>query len=131
MPIKGTVKSAKDASIVLIPLNTNYELSLVWNGPLAAKDGDAVCGAICLKARKVWTVPAGGSFVSPLFGEPRVVQGIIKAVNGSTLEVQAGTLVTVELPADKTAFDLKNGPLQPGVMVNLTIMPGARFQAAA
>ena len=37
----------------------------------------------------------------------------------------------VELPKEDTAYDLNNGELTVGSLVNATLMPGATFQLAA
>ena len=125
---EGTVRSASDGKLVLNLAGTNYELHLGTSATVVADD--IVQGTITVKARKVWTIPAGGNLIQPLQGEPRVVQGKVKSVDGSTIVVQASAPIHVQLPAERTSFDLKNGQLAPGVMVNLTLMPGARFEKA-
>ncbi len=127
--VEGTVKAVQQGTVVISPRDTNYELYLATN--LALSAGQPTRGTVKLKGRKVWTIPAGGSFIQPLLGEPRVVQGMVKAASGNTIVVQAGLPVCIELPAEKNALDLKNGSLQPGVMVNVTIFPGATFEAAS
>lgn len=126
---RGTVVSSTGDKLILNVADTSYQLLLDCAASLVA--GENVRGTIIVKARKVWTVPAGGSFISPLFGSPRVVQGKVKVADGKRLIVQAGMAVCVELPGDPTAYDLKNGELSPGVMVNITTFPGARFEPAA
>lgn len=124
----GTVKSAGENQVVLSVAGTNYELHLAVAGPSALKVGEDVRGVIRARARKVWTTAAGGNFISPLFGPPRVIQGKVKSVDGRTLVVQAGVPVTVELPADGSAYDLKNGGLAPGTMVNITTLGDPSFE---
>ena len=125
---EGVVSSADKGSVVFSPAGTNYQLHLQAGTDVVT--GPTTKGVITVKARKVWTIPAGGSFMQPLVGSPRVVQGRVKAVEGGRLIVQAGTVVSVQLPADPTALDLKNGPLVPGVMVNITTFPDAGFALA-
>ena len=125
---QGVVKSAGNGKLVLKLSATQYELHL--ESALSADPGSRIKGTVCVQARKVWTISAGGSFTSPLVGPPRVIQGRIKSVDGNRLVVQAGFPVSVEMPQDKTGLDLKNGPLQAGVMVNITAYPGARFEVA-
>ncbi len=122
------VKSCEDGQAVLGAIGPKYEVRVQVDSPLSA--GSRVAGRVKVKARKVWTIPAGGSFISPLLGEPRVVQGRVLYADNKTIVVQAGYRVTIELPTDKSAFDLKNGSLQRGVMVNVTIWPGAKFELA-
>jgi len=125
---KGVVKSAANGKLVLKLSSTQYELHL--DSDFLADRGSQIKGRVCVQARKVWTIRAGGSFTSPLIGTPRVVQGRIKSVDGNRLIVQAGFPIAVELPRDAAGFDLKNGPLQAGVMVNITALPGAKFEVA-
>jgi hypothetical protein len=124
---RGKVTSARDGTIVFIPSGTNYELSLLaadFTGPLTT----LVEGHIRVTARKVWSVPSGGNFIAPIFGPPKIVQGRLLAVEGNTLIVQAGAPVVVELPADGPVVDLPAGPITIGSMVNVTCLPGARFE---
>lgn len=124
----GTVRSASEGRLVLGVEGTNYELHLECQAKLAV--GRRVQGMVVVRGRKIWTVAAGGSFITPLAGTPKVVQGRVKSVEGKKLIVQAGATVCVELPEQSSAFDLKNGELRPGVMVNVTTVAGARFEVA-
>jgi len=90
-----------------------------------------VQGTVRVTARKVWTVPSGGNFVSPIFGPPRTIQGRVRSLDERSLVVHAGVPILVELPADEAGYDLVNGPLAVGVMVNVVALPGARFEPAA
>lgn len=125
---QGVVRPADNGKLTLNPLGTRYEIQ--FDCPAPANSGPSLKGVIRVKARKLWTIPSGGGFVSPLVGSPRVIQGRVKSIEGNRLVVQAGFPICVELPEDQTGFDLKNGSLQPGVMVNVTAFPGAQFEAA-
>ena len=128
---QGVVKSADDKNLILQIPGTSYELHLALAGASTLKVGETVRGVIRARARKVWTMAAGGNFIQPLFGQPRVVQGRVMAILGTTLTVQAGTTFEMELPADQSALDLKNGQLVPGAMVNITLFPDASFSPAS
>src|SRR6185295_8092622 len=82
-------------------------------------------------ARKLWTVAGGGNFITPIQGPSRIVQGRVKYLDNKTMVVQAGAPFIVELPAADNAFDLNNGAIAVGALVNCTIMPGASFQLAS
>ena len=123
----GKVTSAADGKVVFAPAGTNYELHLVcpsYAGPI----NKPVRGTIRVQARKVWTVPSGGNWIQPIFGPPRIVQGRVRALDATHLVVQAGTPIRVDLPDDDIVYDLANGPISVGVMVNVTALPGARFE---
>ena len=127
---RGKVTAVKDGMVTFAPAGTNYELHLAapnYAGPA----GVLVAGLIRVTARKVWTVPSGGNFVSPIFGPPRTIQGRVRKVDGNTLVVHAGAPFIVELPADDAGIGLSEGALAVGSMVNIMAMPGARFVPVA
>jgi hypothetical protein len=84
--------------------------------------------AIRVVARKIWTVPSGGNFIAPILGTPRTIQGRVRSLNQGSMLVQAGTIILVEFPTDDSAFDLANGGISVGAMVNVVAQPGARIQ---
>lgn len=125
----GKVTSVKEGRIVFAPTGTNYELDLVcpgYAGPL----NKPVKGTIRVRARKVWTVPSGGNFITPIFGPPKIIQGRVRSLDARTLVVQAGTAITVDLPDEDIVFDLANGAIGEGVMVNVTAFAGGTFELA-
>ena len=125
----GKVKAVREGKVIFVPVNTNYELELVcpsYNGPV----NKPVKGTIRVKARKLWTVPSGGNFITPLFGPPKIIQGRVRALDRTWLVVQAGTPITVELPDNDNVYDLANGAISPGVMVNVTSFAGGTFELA-
>jgi len=127
IPARGKVTGTKDGVVVFAPGGTNYELHLVapnYSGPV----GPLVEGIVRVKARKIWTVPSGGNFISPIFGPPRTIQGRVRALDERTIVVQASLPIAVDLPESDAAIDLVNGPISVGVMVNVVALPGARFE---
>jgi hypothetical protein len=127
---RGKVIAAKDGVVHFAPSGTNYELHLAAPG-YSGPTGVLVQGTVRVTARKVWTVPSGGNFVAPIFGPPRTIQGRVRALDERSLVVQAGVPILVELPTDEAGYDLANGPIAVGVMVNVVALPGARFEPAA
>jgi hypothetical protein len=127
-PARGKVIECRGADrVVFAPSNTNYELELLadtYKGPLNVLTD----GHVRVQARKIWTVPSGGNFISPVLGSPRTIQGRIRALRGRSLVVHAGCPITVAFPSLESGIDLANGPLQIGVMVNIVALPGARFE---
>ena len=81
-----------------------------------------------MKARKIYTVPSGGLFVTPIFGPPRIIQGRIRALDQKSMVLHAGGNITVDFPEDDAAFDLVNGGLAVGKMANVVAFPGATFE---
>jgi len=95
-----------------------------FEGPLNQR----IEGLIRVAGRKVYTVPSGGNFIAPIFGPPRIIQGRVKYLDDRNLVVQAGAPVIVELPTSDAAYDMVNGPLSLGHLVNVTVLPGAKFE---
>ena len=124
---RGKVIAVKDGVVHLAPAGTNYEMHLLAPSFSPAVGAQAQ-GTIRVTARKVWTVPSGGNFIAPIFGSPRTIQGRVRALDERSMVVLAGVPILVELPADETGYDLVNGPIAVGVMVNVVALPGARFE---
>jgi hypothetical protein len=127
-PARGKVTERRGPDrVVFAPSNTNYEMELLadnYQGPLSVLTD----GHVRVMARKIWTVPSGGNFISPVLGSPRTIQGRIRALSDRSLVVQAGCPITVDFPTLESGIDLANGPLQVGSIVNIMAMPGASFR---
>jgi hypothetical protein len=129
-PAQGKVIRLEEGAVIFAPSNTTYQLKLVapgYSGPI----NELVEALIRGKARKLWTVASGGNFVTPIHGPTRILQGRIKYLDNQFMVVHAGVTIVVELPTDDNAYDLNNGQLTVGSLVNATILPGATFQLAA
>jgi len=127
IPSTGKVSSAKDGVIVFSPAGSNYEMHLVsraFAGPL----NTPLKGLIRVRPKKIWTVPSGGLFVNPIFGPPKTIQGRIRSIDERQMIIHAGGEFIVDLPLDDRIYDLANGPLKVGVMVNVVAEPGATFE---
>lgn len=127
IPARGKLTAVTDGVVHFAPSGTNYQLHLVAPKRAGAV-GTLVEGFIRAQARKIWTVPSGGNFIAPIFGPPRTIQGRVWSISEREIVVHAGAPILVELPADEAAYDLVNGPIAVGVMVNIMAMPGARFE---
>ena len=117
--------------MVFNPTGTRYELQLAvgrFDGPL----NKPVKALIHVVARKVYTVPSGGSYITPIFGTPRIIQGIVRQADTRSMVVHAGSCpFYVELPPAESAIDLDDGPIYLGKMVNIVCEPGARVEFIA
>jgi len=128
-PACGKIIVMENRAVVFAPANTNYEIRLDAEGTLdGAQIGVMAEGLIRLEARKVWTVPSGGNFISPIFGPPRTVQGRIRYLDENVMVIQAGVPIIVRLPADPDAYDLVRGPLTVGILVNIAAQSGGTFE---
>ena len=123
----GKVTSAGEGKVVFAPAGTNYELHLLcprYTGSL----NKPVRGTIRVTARKLWTVPSGGNFISPIYGSPRIIQGRVRSVEGNVIVVQAGLPIHVTMPGDASAVELGNGAIAVGSLINVVALPGATYE---
>lgn len=123
---KGTAEPMSDGAITFQPLNSNYTHHLVADGGLAGR-GPAR-GVIHVRARKVYTVPSGGTFVTPIIGVPKIIQGRVLTLDERTIVVRAAATFVVELPTGEDSVDLRRGDIAANSLVNVVVMPGARFE---
>ena len=123
----GKIIATRNGMVVFRPTGTNYELYLAFRGDVGPLNVP-VKAVIRAVARKIWTVPSGGNFIAPILGTPRTIQGRVRALDQGSMVVQAGTPIVVEFPTDDSAFDLANGGIRVGSMVNVVAQPGARIQ---
>ena len=121
---RGKIIDAKDGVIIFNPRGTTYQLHLKHTGE-APPLGQPVDVVIRGTARKVWTVPSGGNFITPIVGPSKIVQGRVKSVTDSELVVHAGANFVIALPKAESTVDLPDGPITVGRMVNVTLLPGA------
>ena len=124
---RGKVIRTSGNFVIFAPSNTAYQLHLLapgYGGPL----NTPVRGAVRVTARKAYTVPSGGNFISPIFGTPRTIQGRVRSTEGNTIVVQAGVPIHVTMPLDPSAIELANGPIAVGSLVNVVALPGATFE---
>ena len=125
---RGKVTSVETGKVVFNPINTKYEMHLettqTYTGPL----NELISATIRAKARKIYTVPSGGGFISPIFGPPRTIQGRALHVQDGMVVIKAGAPIVVEMPKEDSGIDLSEGPISVGSMVNAVAMPGAKFE---
>ncbi len=133
-PTKGRTLSVKGGVVIFQPRGTTYELHLAepeggWPGVV----GKPTSGVLRVKARKVYSVPSGGSFVVPIMGTPRIVQGrvtdVLEGGVNRRIVLQAGATVVVDLPADDHAIDLGEGEIGQGSLVNVVCEPDAWIES--
>ena len=123
--VRGKVSEVKDAAVVFVPADTNYALHLQTASPYTGPLQQTISATIRAKAKKVYTVPSGGGFLSPLLGPPRTIQGRALHVENGWVVIRAGVSVVVELPTADDALDLQEGPIAVGSIINVVAEPGA------
>jgi hypothetical protein len=126
---RGRVKGVEGSKVIFAAANTNYEVfAESATGGYVGPVGAPIEAIIRVKARKVYTVPSGGNFVTPIFGPPKIIQGRVRHIDGNTIIVQAGLPIVVELPGEDSAVDLESGGIHVGAMVNVVALPGPKFE---
>jgi hypothetical protein len=128
---RGKVIEVKDGAVVFTPSGTNYRMHLAVGGPFTGPVNKPVSGVVRVTARKVYTVPTGGNFISPIFGQPRILQGRVLQVDDKSMVIHAGLAVVVDLPSAESAIDLDVGQIGVGSLVNVVALPQARFSLSA
>jgi hypothetical protein len=115
--------------VVFIPAGTSYELYLA--GTYDGAIGELIDCTVKAKARKVYTVPSGGNFITPIFGTPKIVQGRVLKASEQQLVIHSNIPFIIDLPRNDSAIDLDEGGISVGKMVNAVLMAGASFELAA
>ena len=105
---------------------TQYRLHLAVDADLEAQAGRRIRGRVRGRALRMHRASAGGNFIEPLQGRPRIVQGIVLAVDPAANEVVLDLVVPVRIAmhADQNA-----GTFSTGDVVNFYMESGTRFEA--
>lgn len=128
-PTRGKVIKVEDDRIVFAPSNTSYEIELTTPaGRYEGPQNILVEGVIRALGRKMYTVPSGGGWITPIFGKPRIIQGHVRHIDERYVVIDAGATFLVKYPDGEGATSLSHGPLRVGSMVNFTLLPGSTFE---
>ncbi|MFZ9881361.1 MAG: hypothetical protein ACO3QC_08170 [Phycisphaerales bacterium] len=105
---------------------TEYVLELV--GATTVAEGKRVQGTIAGRAQKLHRASAGGEFIEPVEGHPRIVQGRVRESDlaGNRLLVQAVVPMWISLGAGQSARDFHAGDI-----VNFYMESGVTFAPLA
>ncbi|HSI31961.1 MAG TPA: hypothetical protein VK986_00095, partial [Tepidisphaeraceae bacterium] len=129
LPARGKILRIEGDYAVFNPAGTTYEIHLLYPKGKAPTPSDRQTSVVIrATARKVWTVPSGGNFVTPIFGPPKIAQGRTKDLSDRQMILHAGVPIVVTLPTSEDAYDLQKGPLTVPGLVNCTLMPGATIE---
>lgn len=125
--VRGVLESLDDELLVLAVPGTDYKLHLI-PGVRAAEIrtpiGKRIKGVIHARALRMHKASAGGQFIEPIYGHPRIVQGEVLAVDPAARRV----LVDVAIPMwVETAAGQNIAAINPGDLVNFYVQSGATF----
>lgn len=120
---------ASDHQIVVGLAGTQYRLHLLVDQPIGQEIGKRLTGQIRCSVWKVDFVNAGGgSFIEPIYGRPRRVQGPVvhKLTDINALVIDCCGCPVVGLLPERW----KAAEIQIGTRVGLDVHDGARFEPA-
>lgn len=114
---------------LLLP-GTDYRLSLQLSGDpsLLPEPGKRLRGVISGKALRMHRAAAGGRFIEPVMGHPRIVQGTVMAIDPAANRMLADVVVPMWLTLEAAQ------PVQEfatGDLVNFYCESGMRFTPVA
>jgi len=116
-------ESGPGGFVVSIP-HTEYMLRLHLAGTTAVAPGKRIEGVVSGQAQKFHKAHAGGEFIEPVEGHPRIVQGRVRAVDqgANRVLVQAVVPMWVRVAAGQSAAEF-----HPGDFVNFYMESGVSF----
>lgn len=111
-------------TLVLSVPGTEYTLELSAGSRTAVAVGKRVSGEISGKAQKLHRAHAGGEFIEPVEGHPRIVQGRVRETDasGNRLLIHAVVPMWISLSSDQSARGF-----MPGDIVNFYMESGVVF----
>jgi hypothetical protein len=117
-------ESRGELNILEVP-GTDYELHL--KGSLAVAPGTVLRGEIHASALRMHRSDAGGRFIEPVYGPPRIVQGTVLAVDRAANRVLLDLTVPawITIHAGNAIDDFHEGELW-----NCYVESGTRFVQA-
>jgi hypothetical protein len=123
---RGSIESFDGTTVVIGVPGTSYSLRLATNDSLATAIGERVSGVIKATALRVHVATAGGLFIEPTSGEPRIVAGRIDSIDAASGECVVCSVVpmAVRLESPEDAATLRVGDL-----VNFHVRSGATWTA--
>jgi hypothetical protein len=126
--VRGTLESANGNEITISLPGTDYRLRFTQGGPTAVHPGKRVKGVVRMKALRMHKAEAGGAFIEPIMGQPRIVQGVVRGVDAGANRL----LVDVVVPMWVEPFDGQQATeFTAGDMVNFYAQSGASFTPVA
>lgn len=121
----GVVHALSDGQIVLAVPGTDYQVQLVISDSTAVLQGKRIRGRIQGQALRLFKAHGGGRFIEPIWGEPRIVAGFVRAVDPANRRI----LVDVAVPIWLTLVEHQPPDLfKVGDLVNCYVKSGLQFE---
>ena len=126
--VRGTLESANGNEITISLPGTDYRLRFAQGGPTAVHPGKRVKGVVRVKALRMHRAEAGGAFIEPMIGQPRIVQGVVRGIDAGANRL----LCEVVVPMWVEPFDGQQATeFTAGDLVNFYVQSGASFTPVA
>ena len=124
---RGILESLTDEQMVFAVPHTEYKLHLVPTVPVGEFDkyvGKRIRGLIEAVALRIHPARAGGRFIEPVWGAPRIIAGKVCSVDDARRRVlvDAGVAMWVTAPEGQDLSELHEGQL-----VNFYVQSGTSF----
>lgn len=105
-----------------------HQMHLLVNTPVRTELGKRILGTIRVEARRIDVCGTGGSYVEPVYGRPRRIQGNIIEIDSSNgcIIVDAGMPIVAKLDRLQKSSEFKMGD-----HVTFAVKPGATFYPAS
>lgn len=105
-----------------------HQMHLAVNTPVKTEPGKRILGSIRVEARRIDVCGTGGSFVEPVYGRPRRIQGTIIEIDSSNncVIVDAGMPIVAKLDNLQRTSEFNLGD-----HVTFAVKPGATFYPAS
>ena len=123
---RGILIDTENGKLVIGLPGTDYRLHLVPTidaREITTPPGKRIKGEIMAQALKVHRARAGGRFIEPVWGEPRIVQGTVLTVEPHRVLVDVSVPMWVEMTNGQTPEKL-----EPGEMINFYVRSGTSIR---
>jgi hypothetical protein len=128
---RGVVESFTDGRLVLTIPGTKYKIHLVVDEHavrLKESVGKRIKGRVQANALRLFkTSGGGGQFIEPIWGEPRIIAGLVESVDQANRRILVNVVVPMWLTLEK---DQPADMFAEGDMVNCYVQSGAVFSPA-
>lgn len=128
---RGRLTDLREGRLELSLPGTDYRLHLVPAVPadrIATPVGKRIKGVIRAQALRIHAATGGGQFIEPVLGEPRIIAGVINAVDDPGHRVLVRTAVPMWVHW-QDGQDL--GILRVGQLINCHVQSGTTFEELA
>ena len=119
---RAVLDSTDDEWVVLALPHTDYRLRLRRGGDVNTPVGKRIRGVIEATALRIHPAAGGGRFVEPVSGEPRIVAGVVRAVDTDAGRVLVDVAAPMWLSFDEGQ---DASVIRPGEMVNCYVRDAA------